>query len=392
MKKNKHFLTLLITVVTFLLSSMLNAQENTKPDEIIFAWGGDINLKFVEYVGGLTGKENPKICYLPTASGDHPNNIKYWKSICKTLNLEEHILKVWVSASAKNKSFEEQLLSVDAIVVGGGNTLNMLGIWKAQGIDVVLKKALKKGIVLSGGSAGSICWFENGVSDSRPTRLSLVKGLGFLPYSNCPHYAEKPRKELYHQLLSEGKMTKGYATDDLSGVLFKNGNAIASVSQSDVHHSYFIEHKEKVIVNKMKSEILVRPNAISKEDFKNKNIDKKLEKINVSIENPVGAYTKQIHTTRLNKKGLTKEKRQEILNINISKVFNYKNQIVGVVNDAYLDSFGYTVWYFYHCNGTWRSMGEDIGGKTFIESEIAFREKAMSILKKAKEKYINCKN
>lgn len=390
MKKN--FFTLLITVGAFLLSTILTAQENAKPDEFIFAWGGDINLKFVEYVAGLTRKEQPKICYLPTASGDHPNNIKYWKNICKTLQLEEIILKVWVSASKSNKSFEEILLNVDAIVVGGGNTLNMLGIWKAQGIDVILKKALKKGIVLSGGSAGSICWFENGVSDSRPTQLSLVEGLGFLPYSNCPHYAEKPRKELYHQLLSERKMTKGYATDDLSGVLFKNGKAIASISQSDVHNSYVVEYKDKVVVDKMESEILVRPNAISIKDVKSETIDKKLRNIKVSIDNPIGAYASQIHTIRLNKKELTKEKRQEILNINISKVLNYNNQIVGVVNDAYLDSFGYTVWYFYHCDGAWRSMGEDIGGKTFVESEIAFREKVMSILKKAKEKYKNCKN
>ena len=244
--KQKTFTLLIFFLLTFVGIESLKAQQNKdKQDETIFVWGRDINTKFVQYVADLTKKEHPKICYLPTASGDNPDNIKYWENICNRLQLDTIILKVWVSSSEKNQSFEDILLNSDAIVVGGGNTLNMLGIWKAQGIDTILEKALKNGIILSGGSAGSICWFQNGISDSRPVNLSIVKGLGFLPFSNCPHYSQEARKDLYHQMIKDGKMNSGYATDGLAGILFKNGKAVKSVSQSDIHNSYFVNLKKE---------------------------------------------------------------------------------------------------------------------------------------------------
>ncbi|OFY28892.1 MAG: hypothetical protein A2X09_12810, partial [Bacteroidetes bacterium GWF2_43_11] len=230
----------------------LRAQQNTnEKNETIFVWGGDISLKFVQYVADLTKKENPKICYLPTASADNLDNIKYWSNICKMLKIDTIILKVWVSSSEKNQSFEDILLNSDAIVVGGGNTLNMLGIWKAQGIDTILQKALKKGIILSGGSAGSICWFQNGISDSRPVNLSLVNGLGYLPYSNCPHYSDGNRRNLYHQMIINRKISTGYASDERSGVLFKNGKAVEFVSQSDKQNSYFVYIEKGTVQSKM---------------------------------------------------------------------------------------------------------------------------------------------
>jgi len=254
--KQRAFTLLVFLLFTFIGIGSLKAQQGTdKQDETIFIWGGDINTKFVQYVADLTKKENPKICYLPTASGDNPDNIKYWENICNTLQLDTIILKVWVSSSEKNQSFEEILLNSDAIVVGGGNTLNMLGIWKAQGIDNILEKALKNGIILSGGSAGSICWFQNGISDSRPVNLSIVKGLDFLPYSNCPHYSQESRKNLYNQMIKDGKMNSGYATDELAGILFKNGKAVKFISQSDIHNSYFVNlEKGKIKETKLKSE------------------------------------------------------------------------------------------------------------------------------------------
>src|SRR5580698_9297000 len=99
------------------------------------------------------------------------------------------------------------------------------------GIDTVLRKAYNKGIVLAGGSAGSLCWFNAGYSDSRPKALSIINGLGFLPFSHCPHYhSELTRKPLYVAALLEGKMTPGYACDDKAGVLFLNEKYSRSVS------------------------------------------------------------------------------------------------------------------------------------------------------------------
>ncbi|MDR0429654.1 MAG: peptidase E, partial [Tannerellaceae bacterium] len=195
----------IITVFISLFCIAGMAQVNKTIEQTIFAFGGDIKPKFIQYVVDLTNKSNPKVCYIPTASADNVDNLKYWDFICKQLSIEPNVLKVWVSSDKNAKTFEETLLDMDAIVVGGGNTLNMMAIWKAQGIDTILNKALRKGIILAGGSAGSICWFQNGISDSRPTSLSVVDGLSILPYSNCPHYADSTRKSMYHQLIQNRK-------------------------------------------------------------------------------------------------------------------------------------------------------------------------------------------
>lgn len=391
--KQRAFTLLIFLLFTFVGIESLKAQQNNdKQETTIFIWGGDINTKFVQYVVDLTKKEHPKICYLPTASGDNPDNIKYWENICNTLQLDTIILKVWVSSSERNQSFEEILLNSDAIVVGGGNTLNMLGIWKAQGIDTILEKSLKSGIILSGGSAGSICWFQNGISDSRPVNLSIVKGLGFLPYSNCPHYSQESRKNLYHQMIKDGKMSPGYATDELAGILFKNGKAVKFISQSDIHNSYFVNlEKGEIKETKLKSEILLRKNALPEDSYSSQPIQKKIIDLldfNDS-SSPISAYISEIKTFKLNKENINESEKHKALEVGIEKVFIYKNKIAGIVNNAYLNSFGYGMWYFYNCNGVWRSMGEDIGGKTIIESEIKFREKAEIIIKQAEEK-LNC--
>ncbi len=391
--KQKTFTLLIFFLLTFVGIESLKAQQNKdKQDETIFVWGRDINTKFVQYVADLTKKEHPKICYLPTASGDNPDNIKYWENICNRLQLDTIILKVWVSSSEKNQSFEDILLNSDAIVVGGGNTLNMLGIWKAQGIDTILEKALKNGIILSGGSAGSICWFQNGISDSRPVNLSIVKGLGFLPFSNCPHYSQEARKDLYHQMIKDGKMNSGYATDGLAGILFKNGKAVKSVSQSDIHNSYFVNLKKgKIKETKLKSEILLRKNALPEGSYSSQSIKKKIKDLLDSDDSssPISGYVSEMKTLKLNKEHISESEKVKVLDIGVEKIFIYQNKIAGVVNDAFLDSFGYGMWYFYNCNGVWKSMGEDIGGKTIFESEITFREKAETIIKRAEEK-LNC--
>ena len=391
--KQRTISLLIVLLFTFIGIESLKAQQNTvKQDETIFIWGGDINTKFIQYVADLTKKENPKICYLPTASGDNPDNIKYWEYICNTLQIDTIILKVWVSSSEKNQSFEEILLNSDAIVVGGGNTLNMLGIWKVQGIDNILEKALKNEIILAGGSAGSICWFQNGISDSRPVNLSIVKGLGFLPYSNCPHYSQESRKDLNHQMIKNGKMNSGYATDELAGILFKDGKAVKFISQSDIHNSYFVNlEKGEIKETKLKSEILLRKNALPEGSYSSQSIKKKINDLIDYNDNssPISAYVSEMKTLKLNKENISELEKNKVLEIDIEKIFIYKNKIAGVVNNAYLNSFGYGMWYFYNCNGIWTNMGEDIGGKTIFESEIKFREKAEIIIKQAEEK-LNC--
>jgi peptidase E len=130
---------------------------------------------------------------------------------------------------------------MDAIIVGGGSTLNMIAIWKAQGIDTVLRKAYEKGIVMAGGSAGSLCWFMSGITDSRPKQLTLVDCLGFIQTSHCPHYHSEPgRKPLYQQEILNGHLPAGYACDDRAGILFQNEKLIKSVAADQNSHTYFV--------------------------------------------------------------------------------------------------------------------------------------------------------
>ena len=227
-------------------------------DQYIFPYGGGQNQLFIKEIIKLTGMEKPKICYLPTASGDRESGIIRWYELVHDLSVEPYVQKVWISSYSQKYSFEEFLLSMDAIVVGGGNTLNMMAIWKAQGIDVVLKKALEKGIVLAGGSAGSLCWFENGTTDSRPIELTVVEGLGFLPFSHSPHYhSEEFRRPLYHKNIEQGIFKAGYAMDDYAGIIFKNGKPFKVVSTNEESNCYFVSMKDgKVVEEKLKAEII----------------------------------------------------------------------------------------------------------------------------------------
>ncbi|MEQ9374298.1 MAG: peptidase E [Imperialibacter sp.] len=227
-------------------------------DQYIFPFGGGQNKLFIKEIIKLTGKERPKICYLPTASGDSQQGIIRFYELVHDLSVEPSVQRVWISSYNQKQTFEEVLLNVDAIYVGGGNTLNMMAIWKAQGIDVVLKKALEKGIILAGGSAGSLCWFDNGTTDSRPIELSVVEGLGFLPYSHSPHYdAEEFRRPLYMKNIETGIFKAGYAMDNYSGIIFKNGKPFKVVATKPEANCYFVSIKDgKVVEEKLEKVIL----------------------------------------------------------------------------------------------------------------------------------------
>ena len=227
--------------------------NNQQIEKTIFVYGDGMEKIFIKYIINLTGKSNPKICFIPTAAADDERVIGYWYRMCADLPLRPNVLKTFISSSPEQKTFEEEILDSDAIIVGGGNTLNMIAIWKAQGIDTILKKAYNKGIILAGGSAGSLCWFTGGYSDSRPKKLTLIECLGFLDYSHSPHYNGEPaRRPLYQQAILEGKLKPGYACDDNAGLLFINGKLAKSVSLNSKNNSYYVYtengklHEEKL--------------------------------------------------------------------------------------------------------------------------------------------------
>lgn len=230
-------------------------------DQYIFPYGGGSSEAFTPFMKEaiqLTGKEKPRVCYLPTASGDNERGIITWYERMRGLNAMPFHQNVWISSYNQQETFEEVLLSMDIIFVGGGNTLNMMAIWQAQGIDLVLKKALEQGIVLMGASAGSLCWFENGTTDSRPKELSVVEGLGFLPFSHSPHYdSEKMRRPLYESNIEKGIFRDGYAMDNRAGIIFRNGKPYRVVSTSEEAKVYFVSLKNgKVLEEVLEAEIL----------------------------------------------------------------------------------------------------------------------------------------
>lgn len=127
----KRFLT--VFIVGCLASGLLFAQNKVdQPSRKIFAYGGQLQKEFIQQVIILTGKTRPRVCFLPTASADSPKSLLMWSTLCKGLSLEPSVLSIWVNSSPEQQTFEEQLMGMDAIIVGGGSTLNMIALWKAR--------------------------------------------------------------------------------------------------------------------------------------------------------------------------------------------------------------------------------------------------------------------
>lgn len=170
------------------------------------------NLLLDEYVLKQAGKDTPKVCFIATASGDSDNYIlRFYTSFMK-LNCTPTHLPLF---KLHTKNLREFILSQDVIYVGGGNTKSLMVLWKEWGLDTYLRSAWENGIILAGVSAGSLCWFEEGVSDYFPGELNRLQCLGLLKGSNCPHYdSEINRRPTYQKLILSGEIAEGVAADD----------------------------------------------------------------------------------------------------------------------------------------------------------------------------------
>ena len=229
-------------------STATTAQSTRK----ILIAGGGFNAAFIRYMAILTGKPRPRLCYLPTAAADQPEGILTWFRNCALLDVTPFAQESFIASAKQTQSWEEVLLSMDGIVASGGNTLNQQAIWKAQGIDTILREAWDRGIVLGGASAGSLCWFEEGTSDSRPKVSSTVQCLGFLKGSHSPHYdREKDRRPLYHELIGSGAMKPGYACDNDAGIYFEDNDVRRVVATRADAKVYYVSVVDGQIVEKV---------------------------------------------------------------------------------------------------------------------------------------------
>jgi dipeptidase E len=200
-----------------------------------------------DYLLGLTGKPRPKVCLIPTTTGDHPDRVVQFYGWHAGTGAECTHLALFERTVTDIRAF---LLSQDLIWVAGGNTANMLAVWRVHGVDRVLREAWDGGITLCGGSAGSLCWFECGTTDSFDVnRLAALRdGLGFLPGSHCPHYdGEAQRRPLYHRLIAEG-FPAGYAIDDDAAIRFVGVEVAEVVSARSGATAYRVELRDGAVV------------------------------------------------------------------------------------------------------------------------------------------------
>ena len=182
-----------------------------------------------DYVLGLTDAERPRVCFLPTASGDADHYIvRFYRAFDSARCEPSHVSLFRRDGGAAD--IHQHILASDLVYVGGGSVVSLIGTWRAHGLDTTLRLAWEQGTVMCGVSAGSLCWFTSAISAFHGTP-EPVEGLGLLPYSNCVHFdCERDREGAFRQHLLDG-MCAGYAAEDGAALHF-TGDKLASVVTS----------------------------------------------------------------------------------------------------------------------------------------------------------------
>lgn len=187
-----------------------------RPRHIVAIGGGAFsaapeNLALDRYLLGLTRRTRPAVCLIPTANAESNDTIAKFFDVYTRLGATPSVLRLF----QRTPDVRERLLSQDVIYVGGGNTKSMLAVWRDWGLPAILREAWRRGIVLAGVSAGAICWFDQGVTDSWADELAIIDGLGFLRGTACPHYdSEEERRPSVHHFVEAGTVPSVLALDD----------------------------------------------------------------------------------------------------------------------------------------------------------------------------------
>lgn len=202
----------------------------------IFAIGGKFSVEswqqplLQRHLLGLAKRPTPRICLLAGASGDSATAIEtFYRELnqhdCRPFHLNMY--------KPVTRDFEDFFRSMDIVYVSGGATKNLVAVWRDWGVDGALRAAWDGGVIMSGTSAGSICWFESGLTDSFPTELLPVDCTGMLPGSGCPHYDSRPdRAPIFRRLIADGTMpSPGIGTDDDTAAHYIDGALHEVVSQ-----------------------------------------------------------------------------------------------------------------------------------------------------------------
>ena len=198
------------------------------------------NPRLDAFALSLARGRRPRVGFVGTASGDSALYGARFLRAFRRFRCRPTLLSLF---SPPKRDLRALVLDQDLVYVGGGNTRAMLVLWREWGLDRILREAWRDGVVLAGLSAGSICWFEQGLSDSvRPGRLLPLPCLGFLPGSHCPHYNGEPgRRPAYRRLVASGAMVPGWAADDGAALLFEGTRFVRAVASRPGARAWRVE-------------------------------------------------------------------------------------------------------------------------------------------------------
>ena len=198
-----------------------------------------------DFVLGLSRRQPARVCFVPTASADSATYIvRFYRAFAGRCIPTD--LTLWNPPSlprqpTRTSDLSDFIAEQDVIYVGGGDTANLLVLWRRHGLDVLLRRAWSEGVVLAGVSAGMLCWFNGGVTDSFGGLEALDDGLGLIDATACPHYDGEPqRRPTYHRLIAQG-MQAGYAADDGAALHFRGSKLMEVVSSRPEAAAYRVE-------------------------------------------------------------------------------------------------------------------------------------------------------
>lgn len=212
--------------------------------QIIALGGGGFSMEpenplLDKYILKCSSKARPAVCFVPTASGDGPEYVRRFYESFNQFNCEPSHLALFRPHTSDIEGF---VLEQDIIYVGGGSTKNLLALWREWKLDSILKIALANGVILAGISAGAICWFEQGLTDSLFGSLTRLDCLGFLKGSCSPHYdGEAERRPRYHALIASGEMISGIAADDGAALHYIDGKLSRVISSRPDAAAYLVK-------------------------------------------------------------------------------------------------------------------------------------------------------
>ena len=195
----------------------------------------------LRYAFDLTGQDRPRVCFIATAVGDDPEYIARFYAAISSMDAEVSHLALFPMPNVDD--LRAHLLAQDLVYVSGGSVANLLALWRLHGLDEILREAWQEGVVLSGQSAGALCWHVGGNTDSfGPQLRPLTDGLGLLPFSCGVHYDSDPqRRPLLQQLVGEGTLPGGYAADEGVGLHYVGTDFVQAVSYRREAGAYRVE-------------------------------------------------------------------------------------------------------------------------------------------------------